>query len=56
MTNETFFWYCSGIVTAYSTLVLINGTQWFIDKLHEWRNERAIRRILERKDEPPYAI
>ncbi len=29
---------------------------WLVNKLHEWRNERAIRRILERDDEPPYAI
>ena len=29
---------------------------WLVDKFHEWRNGRAIRRILERKDEPPYAI
>jgi hypothetical protein len=29
---------------------------WFVGKLHEWRNERAIRQILERDDEPPYAI
>jgi hypothetical protein len=28
----------------------------FINRLHQWRNERAISRAIDRDDEPPLAI